>query len=68
MATGRQGGTRLARSIRPDPVHQLRRRWGQRLTVLASGPPPSRNSQGACLPCRARRRVEARDTTVAGVA
>jgi hypothetical protein len=38
LATGRQGGTRLARSLRLDPVHQLRRRWGQRLTVFASGP------------------------------
>ncbi len=38
LATGRQGGTRLARGLRLDPVHQLRRRWGQRLTVFASGP------------------------------
>jgi hypothetical protein len=38
VATGRQGGTRLARSLRLDPVHQLRRRWGQRLTVFASSP------------------------------
>jgi hypothetical protein len=37
LATGRQEGTRLARSLRLDPVHQLRRRWGQRLTVFASG-------------------------------
>jgi len=38
LASGRQGGTRLARSLHLDPVHQLRRRWGQRLTVFASGP------------------------------
>jgi len=37
VATGRQGGSRLARSLRLDPVHQLRRRWGQRLTVFATG-------------------------------
>jgi len=38
LATGRQDGTRLARWLRLDPVHRLRRRWGQRLTVFASGP------------------------------
>jgi hypothetical protein len=38
LATGRQGGTRLARSLHTDPIHQLRRRWGQRLTVFTSGP------------------------------
>ena len=38
LATGRQGGTRLARSLRLDPVNQLRRRWGRRLTIFASGP------------------------------
>jgi hypothetical protein len=38
LATGRQGGTRLARSLHMDPIHQLRRRWGQRLTVFTSGP------------------------------
>ena len=38
LATGRQGGMRLARSLRLDPVHQLRRRWGQQLTVFATGP------------------------------
>jgi hypothetical protein len=38
LATGRQGGARLARWLRLDPVHRLRRRWGQRLTVFASGP------------------------------
>jgi hypothetical protein len=38
LATGRQEGTRMARGLRLDPVHQLRRRWGQRLTVFASAP------------------------------
>jgi hypothetical protein len=38
LATGRQGGTRLARSLHMDPIHQLQRRWGQRLTVFTSGP------------------------------
>jgi hypothetical protein len=38
LATGRQGGTGLARGLHRDPVHQLRRRWGERLTVFASGP------------------------------
>lgn len=38
LATGRQGGARLARSLHMDPIHQLRRRWGQRLTVFTSGP------------------------------
>jgi hypothetical protein len=35
LATGRQSGTRLARILRRDPVHQLRRRWRRRLIVLA---------------------------------
>ena len=38
LATGGQGGTRLARGLRLDPVHQLRRRWGQRLVIFAAGP------------------------------
>jgi len=38
LATGKQGGTRLAHSLHRDPIHQLRRRWGQRLTVFTSGP------------------------------
>ena len=37
LATGRQGGTRLARGLRLDPVHQLQRRWGQRLIVFSAG-------------------------------
>jgi hypothetical protein len=38
LATGRSSGTRLARVLHRDPVHQLRRRWRQRLIVFASGP------------------------------
>src|SRR5215471_9506162 len=38
LATGRQGGSRLARSLRLDPVNKLRRRFGQRLTVFTTGP------------------------------
>jgi hypothetical protein len=36
LATGRQGGSWLARSLHLDPVHQLRRRWGPRLVVFTS--------------------------------
>jgi hypothetical protein len=36
LAAGRQGGTRLARGLRLDPVHQLRRRRGQRLVIFAA--------------------------------
>jgi hypothetical protein len=43
LATGRQGGTRLARSLHLDPIHQLRRRWRQRLTVFTSGPDKTPN-------------------------
>src|SRR5262245_44153690 len=35
LATGRQGGSWLARSLHVDPIHQLRRRWGQRLVMFA---------------------------------
>jgi len=38
VATGMQGGSRLARLLRLDPVHQLRRRWGKRLTVFEGKP------------------------------
>ena len=47
LATGREGGTWLARVLRLDPIHQLRRRFGQRLIVFPLGtgtphptPPP----------------------------
>ena len=36
LATGRQGGSWLARSLHLDPIHQLRRRWGPRLVVFTS--------------------------------
>jgi hypothetical protein len=38
LATGRQGGTRMARGLHRDPVHQLRRRWGQRLVIFTADP------------------------------
>ena len=37
LATGRQTGTRLARSLSLGPFHRLRRGRGQRLTVFAPG-------------------------------
>jgi hypothetical protein len=37
LATGRQRGTPLARGLHLDPVHQLRRRLGQRLIVFPRG-------------------------------
>ena len=55
LATGRQEGTRLARSLRLDPVHQLRRRWGRRLTVFATGPatkPESVTAERQQRPCQ----------------
>jgi len=38
LATGRQGGSSLARGLRLDPIHQLRRRLGQQLIVFPLGP------------------------------
>jgi hypothetical protein len=38
VATGRHGGTRVARGLHLDPVHQLRRRLGQRLVIFAADP------------------------------
>ena len=37
LATSGQGGPWLARLLRRDPVHRLRRRFKQRLTVLPLG-------------------------------
>jgi hypothetical protein len=37
VATGRQGGSWLARGLHLDPIHQLRRRKGQRLVILTAG-------------------------------
>ena len=36
VATGRQGGTWLARGLHLDPIHQLRRRRGYRLVIFAA--------------------------------
>jgi hypothetical protein len=38
LATGREGGRRPARAPRPGPLHQLRRRLGQRLMIFPPGP------------------------------
>ena len=38
LATGMQGGSRLARGLGLDPIHRLRRRFGQRLTVFEGAP------------------------------
>jgi len=38
VATGMQGGSRLARLLHLDPVHRLRWRWGKRLTVFEGAP------------------------------
>ena len=38
LATRRQGGSRPARSLHRDPIHQLRRRRGQRLIIFPPGP------------------------------
>jgi hypothetical protein len=38
LATGREGGSWLARALRLDPIHQLRRRLGQRLIIFPLGP------------------------------
>jgi hypothetical protein len=46
LATGREGGTRLARVLGRDPVHQLRRHWGRRLIVFSHASettPPAQN-------------------------
>jgi hypothetical protein len=38
LATRSHGGRGLARSLRLDPLHQLRRRWGKRLVIFPPGP------------------------------
>jgi hypothetical protein len=35
VATGGQSGSRLARVLHLDPLHQLRRRWGKRLVLFS---------------------------------
>jgi len=37
LATGSQGGSPLARGLRQDPVHRLRRRLGERLIEFTPG-------------------------------
>jgi hypothetical protein len=39
LATGRQDVPKLARALHLDPMHRLRRRWGQRLTVFQQPTP-----------------------------
>lgn len=41
LATGRPGGTWLARAVHLDPIHQLRRHLGQRLIIFPLGPDTS---------------------------
>jgi hypothetical protein len=38
LVTCEQGGSWLARGLHRDPVHQLRRRWRQRLVMFSPGP------------------------------
>jgi hypothetical protein len=45
LATRRQGGSWLARSLHRDPIHQLRRRRGQRLTIFPPGPATKPNQR-----------------------
>jgi hypothetical protein len=37
LATRRRAGTRLARVLRRDPIHRLRRRWGRQLIAFPLG-------------------------------
>jgi hypothetical protein len=34
LATGRQGGGWLARTLHVDPVYQLRRRWRHQMVIF----------------------------------
>ncbi len=47
LATGRQGGSSLARGLRLDPIHQLRRRFGPRLIVFPRAPGTSHRTPSA---------------------
>jgi hypothetical protein len=40
LATGRQDSSRLGRLMGRDPVHQLGRKWGDRLIVFPQGHRP----------------------------
>ena len=35
VAAGRQNGSKLARALHLDPLHQLRRHWGKRLVLFS---------------------------------
>jgi hypothetical protein len=37
VASGRPSGSTLARALHLDPLHQLGRRWGQRLVIFSAG-------------------------------
>jgi len=45
LAIGRQDVSMLARALHLDPVHRLRRRWGQRLTVFREPTPGTRSAR-----------------------
>jgi len=47
LATGRQAGSSLARGLRLDPIHRLRRRLGARLIVFPPGPGAPRRTAPA---------------------
>jgi hypothetical protein len=38
LATSGHEGSWLARTLHLDPVHDLQRRWGKKLTVFTTGP------------------------------
>ena len=42
LAARRERSTRISRALHLDPVHRLRRRWRQRLTVFPLGPGTTR--------------------------
>ena len=67
LATGRQDGSWLAGVLGRDPVHQLRRRWGERLIVFSPGSGAAelgpRDESGSLSP----RRCGACAVAVAGV-
>jgi hypothetical protein len=44
LATRKQGGSWLARSLHRDPIHQLRRRWGNSWSYFRPARSPSRTS------------------------
>jgi hypothetical protein len=38
LMTGNQDGSWLARTLHLDPIHQLQRHWGRKLTAFTAGP------------------------------